>query len=176
LIAAIYAASMSAVSGGINSLTSASLVDFYQRLWPEAARDSEARQLKLAKILTVTYGALVVGLAFVVQKLGSLIEASNKVIGLVGGPLLGLFILGMLSRRANAPGAAIGWAAGVAILVPICYSTHTSFLWYTLIGFAVTTSVGWCASSLFPRPQPKQLEGVLGGQGNQQREAISAAR
>ena len=94
-IAAIYAASMSTVSAGLNSLTSASLVDFYQRLWRQADL-SERAQLRLARILTLGYGALVIVLAFLVQHLGTLLEASNSVIGLVGGPLLGLFFLGML--------------------------------------------------------------------------------
>src|SRR5262249_7108741 len=98
-IAAIYAASMSVISAGINSLTSASLVDFYQRLWRNPDL-SEVSQLRLARRLTLFYGAAVIGLAFQVQRLGTLLEASNSVIGLIGGPLLGLFFLGILVRRA----------------------------------------------------------------------------
>ena len=67
------------------------------------------------------YGALVILLAFGVGKLGALIEASNKAIGLVGGPLLGLFLLGMLVKRATPWGAVIGWAAGVAAVIPVCF-------------------------------------------------------
>ena len=59
------------------------------------------------------YGALVIVLAFFVQHLGTLLEASNSVIGLVGGPLLGLFLLGILVPRATARGALAGWVAGV---------------------------------------------------------------
>ncbi|MEO6808889.1 MAG: sodium/solute symporter, partial [Isosphaeraceae bacterium] len=116
-IAAIYAASMSTISAGLNSLTSASLVDFYQRLWrnPDLSEDW---QLRLARRLTLGYGVLVIALAFLVQYLGTLLEASNSVIGLVGGPLLGLFFLGMLVRRCTARGALVGWIAGVAVLVP----------------------------------------------------------
>jgi hypothetical protein len=84
-IAAIYAASMSTISAGINSLTSASLVDFYQRLWKRPDL-SEKNQLRIARALTFGYGTLVIILAFLVQRLGSLLEATNKVIGLIGGP------------------------------------------------------------------------------------------
>lgn len=100
-IAAIFAASMSTISAGINSLTSASLVDFYQRLWRNPDL-SEHNQLKIARWLTFAYGTIVIILAFVVQRLGTLLEATNKVIGLIGGPLVGLFLLGIFFKRASA--------------------------------------------------------------------------
>jgi sodium-coupled monocarboxylate transporter 8/12 len=161
LIAAIYAASMSTVSAGINSLTTASLVDFYQRLWRPNA--SSAHLLRLAKWLSLFYGVLIVLLAFVVERLGSLIEASNKAIGLVGGPLLGLFLLGMFSRRANATGAILGWFAGVLVLLPVCFLTKTSFLWYALLGSVTTFVVGLACSLLLPAPTAAQIEGLVVG-------------
>jgi len=151
LIAAIFAASMSTTSAGINALTTATLVDFHQRGWRKST-NAEGVKLALARWLTILYGALVVGLAFVVAKLGSLLEASNKAIGLVGGPLLGLFLLGILIKRANTPGAIIGWVVGVSVLVPICFRTQTSFMWYGVIGCCVTVAIGFLASLLFPAP------------------------
>lgn len=148
LIAAIYSGTMSATSSGLNALTAATLVDFRQRLSRRPL--PENRQLRLARLLTVAYGALVILLAFGVSKLGALIEASNKAIGLVGGPLLGLFLLGMLVRRASAWGAVVGWLAGVIIAIPICFCTRTSWLWYGVVGCAVTVFAGWLASLLLP--------------------------
>jgi sodium-coupled monocarboxylate transporter 8/12 len=149
-IAAIYAASMSTISAGINSLTSASLVDFYQRLWrnPNLV---EKHQLKIARWLTFVYGALVIVLAFLVHRLGTLLEATNKVIGLVGGPLVGLFLLGILIKRATARGALIGWVAGLAMTIWVCFGTNISFLWYAMTGCFVTMIVGTLVS-LFDRP------------------------
>jgi sodium-coupled monocarboxylate transporter 8/12 len=154
LIAAIYAGTMSATSSGINALTTASLVDFRQRLSHKPL--SEKQQLRLARFLTVGYGALVILLAFGVGKLGALIEASNKAIGLVGGPLLGLFLLGLLVKRATPWGTVIGWAAGVAAVIPVCFYSKTSFLWYGVVGCGVTFVVGWLASLLLSllRPAP----------------------
>ena len=107
------------------------------------------------------YGALVILLAFGVSKLGALIEASNKAIGRVGGPLLGLFLLGMLVKRATAWGTVIGWAAGVAAVIPVCFYSKTSFLWYGVVGCVVTVLVGWLASLLlsFLRPAPVSASG-----------------
>jgi sodium-coupled monocarboxylate transporter 8/12 len=158
LISAIFAASMSTISAGINALTTTTLVDFYERLWGRAK--GFEKQVTLARIWTVIYGGMVLGLAFVVQKLGTLLEASNKAIGLVGGPLIGLFLLGMVTRRANDKGAIIGWAAGVAVLVPICFYTKVSFLWYALVGCVVTYGVGWIASQSFAPPGEEQLHGL----------------
>ncbi len=61
------------------------------------------------------YGVLVIGLAFVVSKMpGNLVESVNTIIGLVGGPLLGLFFLGMFTTRATARGALTGCLTGFA--------------------------------------------------------------
>jgi len=173
LIAAIYAASMSTVSAGINSLTAVTLVDLYQRLWRPAA--SAPHLLRLAKLLTLFYGALTLLLAFVVERMGSLIEASNKAIGLVGGPLLGLFLLGMFSRRANARGALIGWGAGVAVLLPVCFRTQTSFLWYAMEGCLATLAVGQLASYLLPPPASSQLQGLVVGVRRQETPVVNGA-
>lgn len=177
-IAAIYAASMSTVSAGINSLTSASLVDFYQRLWPSPDL-SEKSQLRLARWLTVAYGGLVIVLAFLVQHLGTLLEASNSVIGLVGGPLLGLFLLGILVRRASARGALIGWAAGLGVLLPVCFASRISFLWFAMIGCLTTMAVGYLASLFERAPTPEQLESLTwegsGAGPIETAEALSAA-
>jgi Na+/proline symporter len=154
LIAAIYSGTMSATSSGINALTTATLVDFRQRLSRKQTTDSQ--QLRSARYLTLVYGALVIVLAFGVSKLGALIEASNKAIGLVGGPLLGLFLLGMLVKRATAWGAVIGWFAGVVIAILVAFCTKTSWMWYGVVGCVVTFLVGWLASLLisFFRPAP----------------------
>ena len=68
---------MSTISAGINSLTSASLVDFYQRLWrnPDLA---EKHQLKIARWLTFSYGAIVIVLAFLVHRLGTLLRSDQQ--------------------------------------------------------------------------------------------------
>lgn len=150
-IAAIYAASMSTISAGINSLTSASLVDFYQRLWRRPDL-SEKNQLRIARALTFGYGTLVVLLAFLVHRLGTLLEATNKVIGLVGGPLLGLFLLGILLKRATARGALIGWVAGLVLTLWVCFGTNISFLWYAMIGCLTTMVIGFATSWFEPAP------------------------
>jgi sodium-coupled monocarboxylate transporter 8/12 len=160
LIAAIYAASMSTISAGINSLTSASLIDFYQRLWPQPNL-SQPSQLRLARQLTLVYGVLVIVLAFLVQHLGTLLEASNSVIGLVGGPLLGMFFLGIFSHRVTARGAFLGWFAGIGVLLWVFLATDVSFIWYTLIGCGSTMIVGYLVSLSEVAPDRQRLQGLV---------------
>lgn len=153
LIAAIFGATMSATSSGINALTTATLVDFHQRLWLKSSRADEVK-LSLARWLTLVYGALVIMLAFVVERLGTLLQASNTAIGMVGGPLLGVFFLGILFKRANSFGVVLGWVVGVIALVPVCFYSKTSFMWYGVVGCVVTVFVGWLASMIFSLLSP----------------------
>jgi sodium-coupled monocarboxylate transporter 8/12 len=150
-LAAIFAASMSTISAGINSLTSSSLIDFYRRLW-RRPEQSEAKQLRIARWLTFIYGAMVIVLAFLVQHFGTLLEATNKVIGLIGGPLVGLFLLGILVPRATARGALLGWATGLAMTLWTCFGTDVSFLWYAFVGCFCTIAAGYGVSLLGPPP------------------------
>ncbi|GEP41955.1 sodium:solute symporter family transporter [Brevifollis gellanilyticus] len=157
LIAAIYAASMSVISSGLNSLASATVVDFQQRL--SGVKDGSAStQVSNARRITVGYGILVMLLAFAVAKMpGNLVESVNTIIGLIGGPLLGLFFLGMFTKRATTRGALTGCFAGfVGILSLYLYQNGiftaqkpeqlVSFLWFTLLGCLLTMIVGLACS------------------------------
>jgi Na+/proline symporter len=157
LIAAIYAASMSTISAGLNSLASATVVDFKQRL-STAPAGTAAQQVGNAKWITVIYGGLVIMLAFAVSKMpGNLVESVNTVIGLVGGPLLGLFFLGMFTTRANTRGALVGCLVGFASVLGLyLYQSGmitaqkpaqvVSFIWFTFIGCAITMAAGLLTS------------------------------
>lgn len=168
LIAAIFAASMSTTSAGINSLTSATLCDFYQTL-SNPEKLTEARLLKLARWYTLFFGVLVTAFAFAVASMGgNLVQSVNAIIGLVGGPMLGLFFLGMFTKKANTKGALIGCLAGFVVVLglylqemyvnslpPEAKEMHkpwVSFLWYTMIGTVVTMVVGLLTSSRSASP------------------------
>ncbi len=157
LIAAIYAASMSTISAGLNSLASATVVDFKQRLSTTPA-GTAAQQVGNARWITVVYGFLVIMLAFAVSKMpGNLVESVNTVIGLIGGPLLGMFFLGMFTTRATTRGALTGCLVGfISVLTLYLYqngilTAHkpaqvVSFIWFTLFGCVITMTIGLLTS------------------------------
>jgi sodium-coupled monocarboxylate transporter 8/12 len=157
LIAAIYAASMSTISAGLNSLASATVVDFQQR-HSKSPAGTDAAQVVGARWITVACGILVMGLAFAVSAMpGNLVESVNTIIGLIGGPLLGLFFLGMFSERATTRGALLGCLAGFVSLLTLYFhqagfftsekpAPLVSILRFSLLGCAITLAVGLLAS------------------------------
>jgi len=154
LVAAILAATMSTVSSGINALGTASIVDFYQRnLRTEADPD---RLLRISKWLTGFYGVLATALAFLMPLLGTLIEATNKIMGMLGGPLLGVFLLGMVTKRATSQGALLGAFLGSLLLAFVVFNTEVSFLWYELIGCAATFVLGYLFSLATGQPHAEE--------------------
>jgi len=157
LVAAILSATMSAASSGINSLTTATLIDFLftKDTEPKDAAGETVR-VRRARQWTIAYGVLATGLALVVSRLGTLVEASVKIAGFFGGPLLGIFFLGVLSRRANATGALIGAISGFAAVLTIGFLTPISFMWYAFVGCVVTHVTGEAASRVFASPNEQQ--------------------
>lgn len=174
LIAAIFAASMSTISAGLNSLASATMVDFQQRLTSKPLPTDE-KQIFQARLWTVLYGSMVIALAFIVSKLGNLVEATNTVIGLVGGPVLGMFLCGIFLRRVSAKGILIGTVIGFAAsLLTVLWRGQAadgqvikvSFLWYTSVGCVVTIAIAWVLSFILPGKSGRELEGLTWQQRN----------
>lgn len=158
LVAAILSATMSVVSSGINSLTTATLMDFLyvKKNNTEGGEREERTRVRAARGWTVFYGVVVTLLGLVVSRLGTLIESAAKIGGFLGGPLLGIFFLGVLSRRVNAPGTLIGAVAGFAAVLFVGFFTSVSFMWYALVGCVVTAATGRAASALFSPPSERQ--------------------
>lgn len=167
LVAAILAATMSTVSSGINALGTASIVDFYQRNLRSPANPE--RLLRLSKWLTGCYGLLATTLAFLMPLLGTLIEATNKIMGMLGGPLLGVFLLGMVTKRATSQGALLGAFLGSLLLAYVVFNTEVSFLWYALIGCAATFVLGYLFS--LPTGQPTCVDDLA--EGNAVKETVA---
>ncbi len=157
LIAAILAATMSTVSAGVNALTTATLMDFvYVGKGETVGNVEEHARVGTARLWTMAYGVIVTFLALGVNRLGTFVEASNKITGFFGGPLLGIFILGVLSRRANAPGTLIGATAGFVLVFVIGLFTEVSFMWYAMIGCLATCVAGEIMSRAFLPPTGRQ--------------------
>jgi len=166
LIAAIFGATMAVASAGINALATTVLVDFAQVT--DAPGRSEGRRVRLARALTVCFGGLITALALVLGQTGkTLVDVIFIIQGLFGGPSLGIFFLGVLSRRANGPGVLIGAVAGFLAGVLIAVSKQLfdypiASLWIAFGSATVTYLVGSVASLFFPTSGPSQLALVYG--------------
>ncbi len=117
MVAAVFAASMSSIDSAIHAMATATLVDFVERIRKTPLAD--ANRLRLARLLTLIYGVLAVGAAFYAMAQGrDVIDLLLHWLGMLSGPVLGLFLLGMLTRRTSEGHALIGVALGyLAVLL-----------------------------------------------------------
>jgi len=132
VLAAVFAASMSASSAELNALASTTVVDVYRRLLNPAA--GERHYVLVSRLATVFWGVFAIAFAENASRLGSLVEAVNILGSLFYGTILGIFLTGFYVRRVS--GTAVFAAAIVAeAAVLACYLlTPISFLWYNVLG------------------------------------------
>jgi SSS family solute:Na+ symporter len=144
LIAAILAAAMSNLSAALNSLSSSTIMDFLLRLRPQT--DERAR-MRFSRLATVCWAAVLFGLAVIaLQKVGRVVEVGLQIASVAYGALLGVFLLGVLTKRANQRGAMVGMLFGFSVGFYFWQWTHVPWTWWVPIGTVVTFMVGYMAS------------------------------
>jgi Na+/proline symporter len=144
-LAAVLAAAMSSIAAELNSLSTATVVDFYRR-WARPSA-SEAHYLRVSKIATAFWGLFACFIATYAANLGSLIEVVNRFGSLFYGSILGVFILAMIGR-ARASGAFFGLLAGMGSVAAVAeYLPQVAFLWHNVIGAVVVVVVGLLLSA-----------------------------
>ena len=182
VIAAILAASISSIDSALNSLTSVVMVDFVQRLFwkQDPAREDNANDQKkrvlASRLVNVAVGVIGVAISMNVAALGSLLEIANKIINSFAGPILGIYLLGMFSRRAHSLGVLVGGVLGTCITLYVAFqgqihgllnrsfglgwteSLLISFLWTSTFGLVATLFIGVVASIVLQRPRQDPAE------------------
>ncbi len=158
IIAGIFAAAMSTLSSIINSISTLVSVDFYQKLVKDP---NEKTAVRVAEWSGVGVGLIGIGIALVMSRydIHSLFDVSIELAGLLGGGFAGAYTLGMFTRRANAPGVAIG-VAGSILITLVCWSmnlVHPYF--YLAISILLCIVIGYVASLFFPAPT-RSLKGL----------------
>jgi Na+/proline symporter len=148
LIAAILAAAMSNLSAALNSLSSTTIVDFYSKLRPNS---TELRRVQLSRYATVGWGMLLFALAILARNGGKVLEVGLSIASVAYGALLGVFLLGVLTRKASEAGAMVGMVLGFILSLYLWLFTSVPFTWYVAIGSLATFAVGYAASYAMPR-------------------------
>jgi SSS family solute:Na+ symporter len=120
LIAALFAAAMSSIDTSLNSSATIALQDFYRR-WAKPDAD-EAQSLRFLRVMTVIWGVIGTGVALGMMGVQSILDAWWKISGVFAGGMLGLFLLGFISRRANNAGAVIGATVGLLVILWLTFS------------------------------------------------------
>ena len=140
LILAILLAATDTIAGELNSLSTATVIDFYRRWVRPVATD--AHLLTISKIATGLWGLFACAVAVWAAELGSLIEVVNRFGSFFYGSVLGVFILAIGVPRATGLGAFLGLIAGMASVAWAASFTNVAFLWHNVIGAVTVVAVG----------------------------------
>jgi solute:Na+ symporter, SSS family len=154
LISAILAAAMANLSAALNSLSSTTIVDFYSRMNPNA---SEEHQVYLSRLATVSWGVVLFALAIVARRGGKVLEVGLSIASVAYGSLLGVFLLGVLTRTASERGAMVGMLCGFLLNLYLWQFTNVPFTWYVALGSITTFVIGYGSSFLLPSTTPIEL-------------------
>jgi SSS family solute:Na+ symporter len=153
LIAAILAAAMSNLSAALNSLSSSAIMDFYARLRPQS---DEQTNMRLSRVATLIWAFILFALAIIaLHKAGRVVEVGLQIASVAYGALLGAFLLGVLTKRANQPGVFAGMLCGFSVELYLWRGTHVPWTWWVMIGSGVTFFVGFITSSILPSASQK---------------------
>ncbi len=142
-MAAIIAAAMANLSAALNSLASATVVDFYEPL--THSRHTPAHYLMVSRVSTIFWGGVLAAIAVVASDWGSVLESGLSIASVTLGILLGVFLLGVLTRRPGENAAIAGVIAGTMAMLFVKFATTIPFTWWVLIGSAVTFGTGYLA-------------------------------
>jgi SSS family solute:Na+ symporter len=154
IFAALAAATMSTLSAGLNSFSTVAVMDLYRRYGPGRFA-SEKRCLVMAKVFTVFFGALLTAVAIWVSTLHRpILEIFNRLASMFIGPITGIFLLGVLTKRGNIAGLLVGVPAGLAISFLMNYwrplVENVNWMWTAPFGCTVTLLVGYLISIVIP--------------------------
>ncbi len=149
VIAAIFAAVMSSADSALNSLTAATVVDFYKKwIRPDA---TERESIIASRISTVLWGTLATLFALAVEGSGSVIEFVNRVGSFFYGSLLGVFAMALFVPRAGGTAAFCGLLGGMASVLLVNQLIVVEFLWYNVIGCIGVLVTGGAIALVRPR-------------------------
>lgn len=149
VVAGIFAAAQSTISTSMNSTATAIVIDFCV---PFGICRDDRGYLRLGRILTIGLGlcGTLFACTLAVYDVLSMVDQFMEMLGLFGGALCGLFMLGMLTRRANATGGLVGVVAGISTVWCVKYFTNVHFFLYAMVGTLATFVTGYLVSLCVP--------------------------
>jgi SSS family solute:Na+ symporter len=123
VIAGLCAAAM---DSNLSSLATLFLRDVYQRHWRPAA--SEKESMRVLHLSSLTFGAISIGAALAMIHIKSALDLWWELAAIFGGGLLGLFLLGFISKKADNRAALTGVGAGLGVIIWMTLSPYWSWL------------------------------------------------
>lgn len=159
VVAAVFSAGMSSMAAVLSSQSTAVLEDFYGRL------TGKQTTIKMARIGIVVFGVISTIIATQVSALGTILVASNKLVTFFGGTLVGTFLLGMLTKRANGWGAFLGAITGMIGVALLSSLTSVAFLWYGVFSATLAFVSGYIYSFFFKKSDKEEVQEIQNSEG-----------
>jgi Na+/proline symporter len=161
LLAVIFSAAMSSTAGELNALSATTTIDYYKKFWSKS--DDEKKDLKISKLLTVSWGILAIIIALTAGMFENLIQLVNILGSLFYGTILGVFILALFFKFVGGKAALIGGIVGqlTVLLVHFLQTFNIielSYLMYNFIGCAAVIIIGVLIQKLLGAEKKKSLE------------------
>lgn len=200
VLAALFAASMSSIDSGLNSVCTLLITDFQRRLgwgrtWLATRRNKspeeldESDELYLSRWLVVALGVVATLFALIVSMIDDIFSIMIAVVNTFGGPLLAVFLLGVFTRRTTARAALLALVTGTLMTIWImAANTYDSLAWawpfpqrlaspWTLLFSVLSTLIlGYAGSFLLGQRKSRvELRGLvrgIGQLGNREAEPI----
>ena len=153
-MAAILAAAMSNLSAALNSLASTTVLDLWKPFVGTATTGgaSDATWLARSRYATVAWGIVLMGVALLARQWGNVLQAGLSIASIVYGSLLGVFLLGLFTRRVGEIAAMCGMSVGLVLLLYVRFATPIAFTWYVMIGASATFATAVLVSLLIKEP------------------------
>ena len=145
MIVAIIMAATDTIAGELNSLSTATVIDFYRRRFRPGATDRH--YLTVSRVATGAWGIFACFVAVWAAELGSLIEVVNRFGSFFYGSILGVFVLAVGFPRATGNGAFVGLVAGMASVAAVASLTDIAFLWHNVVGACAVVVAGLTVSA-----------------------------
>ena len=155
VMAAILAAAMSNLSAALNSLASTTVLDLWKPLLgitKPGGSASDAIWLARSRYATVIWGIVLMGVALLARQWGNVLQAGLSIASIVYGSLLGVFLLGLFTRRVGEIAAMCGMSVGLVLLLYVRFATPIAFTWYVMIGASATFVTAVLVSLVIKEP------------------------
>ncbi|NLS94845.1 MAG: sodium/solute symporter [Planctomycetaceae bacterium] len=165
IVAAVFSAAMSTVSGSLNSSASAAVNDLYIP-W-RRTKPSPQHLLWVSRILTAVFGVFQIAVGIAGQLLvtygvnKAVVESVLAIAGFTIGVVLGVFFLGVLIKRATKPPVLVGLLIGVVALACVIFKTNLASPWYAIASFTVGIVLGPLCFAASAKPATRLV--VAGG-------------
>ena len=148
VIAALFSAAMGTLAGSLNSASSTIVNDLYG---PFTGRKDERHLMRVSRLMTIVWGVVLTLVAFGARHLkDNVVNNALAIAGLVSGILLGLFLLGVLTRRVGQTAALVGVLTGASVVIFAKFGTALAWPWFALVGTSTVFAVGLATSFFVP--------------------------